>query len=162
MDLDRFAPLIIFLIVFISVIRKHLARKKKAADTTDAPAPKHAQGQWLGKLVDALNQVKTEIEAAKQKTAREKEDPWEQIRPPKPAQPGLVWDKNVLKEDAPAPLIEELEPPPEPVHVKAEEIIVPETIRSRSKKRSLKRIPLRQAVVWSEILGPPVSLRDDI
>ena len=169
MDLDRFAPLIFFFIVFFSILRKRLAKKKKAGarsrNTTGTAGPsaaKPGKNQWLGKLVEALHQVKAEIEAAQKRGAGEKEDPWEKLRPPKPAQPGLVRDKNAAAVDQPTPAPvkkRQMIEAPEPVRSKP--AVEPDRSQPRARKTPFKRISLKQAVVWSEILGPPVSLRDD-
>lgn len=161
MDLERFAPFIIFLIVFISILRKKLAKKKKTSNASEQPALKPAANQWLGKLADALNKVKSEVEAAKQKAAEEKGDYRAQAQLRESAQPGLMRDKNVLTVDPSWSPAEELIPASKPRRVKAEPAIEPAPGAVKAKKRRSKKIPLQQAVVWSEILGPPVSLRDD-
>ena len=110
MDLDRFFPLIFFLIIFASILRKKFAKRKKASDASDRPAEKPAAGQWLGKLAEVLNQVKSEIEAAREKAAAEERAAGAQTSPREANETGLVWDKNALPEDTPRTPTQKVKP----------------------------------------------------
>ncbi|WDP90616.1 MAG: hypothetical protein HUN04_13295 [Desulfobacter sp.] len=173
MEFDDLITLILFLAFFVlpSILRGLGKKKKKPVRPKKA---KKKRFPLFGKLGEALREFSRELERqaleAKRKAEAEKS--------------GRVWEEMaeeeieiVLPEDRPATV---------PAEKRAAEPYIAEPVASPRKKPAkpasapaaagpgaaaieglptfqgaLPRNPLQQAVVWSEILGKPVALRDD-
>ena len=169
MDFESLIWAVIFLIYIASVVLKRIrssskAKKKAAATTRTGWKEKLTkfQRQIQDMFSDFMKQMQQEVEAAKKKDS-EKETGWEKLLPP--------------KDDEPEPVAEQIElmdvSPDRPRKIVGEEIafrwedaaekkepVVPE------KEPLAKDLPygiqdLRRAVIWSEILAPPVALREE-
>ncbi len=156
MKFDSIFPIIIVIIYIASLYFSAKKKKKQAEEKAKAKGEK--PGKKLPAWRQALDNVTSRIQ-------REFEPPGEG-----PSREGDVW--KMLTGQTPAPghertpsapdLVEEpIEPPPGPMQAFLD--VEPETIEP-----SLEKIPrratvsdLRNAVVWAEILGPPVALRKD-
>lgn len=169
MDLESLLWIVVFLIYVASVFIKRIRRPAKAKKKAK---PKTA-GRWQekltafqagiqGKFGDFMEEVKRELEASKQKDSKEQTG-WEKLFPP--------------KEDEPDPVVEKTEPvevPPEPIRKTVREEVALRWEDAVEKKEPvvLEKEPLiedlaygiqdlRRAVIWAEILAPPLALRDD-
>lgn len=169
MELNDLITLIIFFIIFVlPSVFKGRGKKKKSPSRV-----KKKKASLFGKLGDVLQEFKRELEKqameAKRKAEAEKG--------------GTVWDEMAEEEIELVPA-EEL-PSPVPVKKRAPEYYDPELFVSPEKaviepvpvtsaeipsfrdtglpelNGSQTRLPLQQAVVWSEILGKPAALKND-
>lgn len=138
MNIGDILPIIIILVVLVSIIRKKLASGKSSA-------PKKSGGlrEIFGNMIA---QIGKELERARMEASAESKG-WERFMPkdteagpPPPPKPA------VMKEKIPA-----LE--------KEAAVAKPARYRCRHPDYALKN--LRKAVVWSEILAPPLALRDE-
>ncbi|MFO8085456.1 MAG: hypothetical protein R6U27_14185 [Desulfobacterales bacterium] len=178
MEIISLLPFLLFLVfVLIAIIRtkkkvKDYAESKKQSVKTKTGLfkseknEKKKQTGWKNILIDTLAEIQREIKAAQEKKQAKDSKSWE--TPGKPLSSKLVWSK-----DSPV-----FQPPPIPSErtkkkiapssgrrpesaPKAEEIKAPQT---KSDARSFKKPTIKQlqnAVLWSEILAPPVALRKD-
>lgn len=155
MDLDNLIPFFVFAAFVLTSILKGLARKTKQG-RADAPAPvKEKRKGLVGSLRDRLQALMEEA-ARQQKTRRGAQDNL----------PDDFYDDDLYDDD-------EAEPAPQPVRVTPRKTLVqprhvaaldPKPDRCSSGLRTagiaLSRRRLRQAVIWSEIIGPPKALRE--
>lgn len=189
MDFESIIWIVVFLIYIASVMVKRIRRASK---TEEKEATKTYSGwkekltkfksQVQGKFGDFMNDIKQEMEAAKQKEAK-KETGWEKFLPPKTEATDLSAEptpkdneKDVTLLDAeptrrdlfyqkkaqPLKTVPPLKPKPPVEKVIAEK---KEPLDSEKKIRE-KELPygirdLRRAIIWSEILAPPIALRDE-
>lgn len=153
------------LFVYFFVIRPLLKKVRKGDAKQPGARPRAPLGMLLEKLREKLQEATEQVDTGKRGQAGSRPaNTWKElftevVRKPEPEQ----W------ETAPGP--QDLE------HWPVEESWVPEaTARSReteadpaepgpapvapARRPARFGVDLRQAVVWSEILGPPVSLRD--
>lgn len=155
------------IIYIIFSIRKALSFGKK-------PGEKPAPGGWQEKLQEMARQIKEEMEKANQQASGHVPTP-----PPLPKAPnGLDWGnleenetqslEEIIDEDARdyevqvvaqvPPLKREI---PAPVIKKSEPVIaVPGMVREKTGYSQSRKNDLRRAIIWSEILAKPLSLRD--
>ncbi len=168
MDLDNLIPIIFVLIFVVSQIFKSMVSQKKD------PSKKKTGGKpgLKGMLAEISSQIKKEIEAANA-PAQPQPQPssgWEKVMPPKPEKasehipvptPKQAKVSNKKKEVKAPPILHkkgaaERKFPEKKVPVKpiaTEKRSFPETLDYTTEG-------LRRAVVWSEILAPPLALRD--
>ncbi len=171
--LDNLIPIIFVLIFVASQIFKSMASQKKG------PSAKKKGGKPGLKdlLTDIASQIKKEIEAANappQPQPHQQPQPsgWEKVMPPKPEK---------VSEPKPGPTPKLAKVSHKKRAVKAPLILPEEKVKERilpEKKVPVKQPPsekrsfpatldyttegLRRAVVWSEILAPPLALRDNM
>jgi len=142
MEFEKLIWIVLFLVYVVFIFLK----KMRAASKPEEKGGGNNPPGWKGKLDQFLSQMKGEIEAANPKGSNE-----ETVRsesPPKRIEP-VIEKKPVLKAKpaSAGPVSERMKP------VVDGQKILPELeygIRD-----------LRKAVVWSEILAPPLALRDD-
>jgi hypothetical protein len=173
MEIISLLPFLIFLLfVFLTIFRtkQKLKNLSKSNKNTTKKFPlksetneKEKKSGWKNILTEAYEQIQREI-----KTAREEKQAKYNL--PEKAQKTLksstvLWEKELLipapppiplkkiKKKKAAPL------PPKPELVKLKEPTVVKTDPFSIKKPTIK--DLRKAVVWSEILAPPVALREN-
>ena len=171
MELTPFLPVLIFIFIFtifVSIARnlKKISKKSKKQPSSQN-FPNYRKQGWNEFLGDAVIQIRKEIRAAQERQerlTREKSDPGMK----RPRRSTLEWDKN-----APIP-----SPPPLPVkdtQKQKKQVRPSETkISGQSTNETpeiAKPVPppaigktaaeLQKAVVWSEILAPPLALRKD-
>ena len=168
--MEDFLPFLVFAIVAVASMVSNLRKKKK----NDAK-PKTRTGLGL-KLSMIFAEIKSKIELERQKQKAAQEGPssaseWRRLMedgpqpdepeetladldlgaeapPPSPKKPAFVKsyrDRSMPMREREMPHLES-EPPPLPAETR--------------KSPRLGRKRLRRAIVWSEILGPPVALRD--
>ncbi len=168
MDLDNLIPIIFVLIFIVSQVFKGLASKK------NVPSEKK-KGHKPGikdLLTDIASQIKKEIEAANA-PAQPQPQPssgWEKVMPPKP-------EKSPEHKQAPTPKQANVShrkravkaPPILPKREVKERILPEKKVPAKQTAPEKRSFPemldyttegLRRAVVWSEILAPPLALRD--
>lgn len=158
-DAGAYLPIIIFIVLWLFSGRKQQSGKKPSAPQPDADAK-----QEIG-LQDILRQILTGGEVSM-------EPPQSRPAPSPPAPPPPV---------RPAPAENEWRPPRSASH---RQPLIPDDSRARRTRIEAaavtpppsgpaapastclpgmgkrRRNDLRQAVIWAEILGPPVGLRD--
>jgi hypothetical protein len=168
MNIHDIIPIIIFILYVAAIIHKRRKKKKQAAQ---GPKPAKKPSRLFAKLgekwAQALKELEKQAELDKRKKAGQATG-WERLvgkTPPKPHE-----DESVLEwEDTPSG---PLTPPPlKGFHYdpkKDQPKTVPKTVKPITARR--RRHPLlgasqdvtdlRRAVVWLEILAPPLALRD--
>ena len=155
MKFEHLIWVVIFLVYVLSIILKRMRAASKAGDKGIL------RPQWKKKLDEFLSKARQEMNAGTQEGS-EKETDWERFLPqeddaPEPLREEMSPQKIArVEEKTPSPTIK-----PAPVKAVAE---------STAPVVSGKKIPqkelaygigdLRKAVVWSEILAPPLALRD--
>ena len=179
-------PVLMFFLFFGVVVYNIVKGLKKFAERTNQANkdyqrshPEAGSGKksgWADILGDAVSQIQKEMEAARERQARQQQERQRQAGEKRPgakakgsSRTALVWDKN-----APMPV-----PPPLPAEKKkAEKKLRPakatrpgaepqqlrdQDIIQESPGFALDTTPedLRKAVIWSEILAPPLALRQD-
>ena len=168
--MDNIITLIVIFIVLGSIIRKFKAQKKAKQGATPP------DGAWVSKLNAFLADLKNKIEQqAKQSTTGasgwdqfldDGEEYSSQADVDEAALDDLVFEK------AEAPPRPEKMPPAVPVRAQATRADKTQFVPGVPRRKALhagqppytstavSRAELRKAVIWSEILGPPVALRD--
>ncbi len=153
MDFEDLIPILVFVLFAVTSILKNLGKKKQT------PAKeKKKKASVLGKLADT---IKNELErAAKEAQIKDKQVPVDDFQ-------GIEMVEEVDSIDFYEPVsaypepkvIKVKEPDPIPRRPVKRKTHIQEPIRLVSKKRFNKK-QLRNAVVMSEILAPPVSIRE--
>ena len=146
MKFEHLIWIIIFLVYVVTVVLKRVYAASKTGDQGIAKR----RPEWREKLDKFLSQARQELEIAKQEDSNE-ETGWEKVSPReeddletireeiRPQRTGQVLDKT------PSPEIKRA--------VSGKEIL--------SKDLEFGIQDLRKAVIWSEILAPPLALRDE-
>lgn len=149
MSFESILFFIIILVIFFSTIRKKLVSVK----TDDSKKPV----SWIGAIGEILSRISKEMESAKTKTSAE-DTGWDRIMPtpPEPRARDLEKKKKV-KTSQPLLQKEEVEESALPKEKKrvVSEKCTPCCISDSSVRE------LRKAIIWSEILAPPLALRDE-
>ncbi len=156
--------------------------KKALSSGKNGNGDKEKNTGWAGKLADFINNIKEEIEKANQQAMAEKpsdsEDDdnafWDDLREPSPERETsssktisqtLFYEAN--SNEIPPPIETEMEIPALPeeshrnyhgTHEKPKLVCAEQNKTSSCFK--MKKADLRKAVIWSEILSKPISLRD--
>lgn len=158
--MDNIVTLIVIFIVLGSIVRKFKAQKKAKQGATPP------DGGWLTKLKAALADIQRQIEQqAKGRTSGA--SGWDQFLDggePYSSQPDV---DEALTQPHPKKM-----PPAAPVRaqtIRSDKTQVVPGIKRRKAvhagqpscaSMAVSRADLRKAVIWAEILGPPVALRD--
>ena len=169
MDFESLIWTVIFLIYIASVVLKRIrssskAGKKAAAKTRTGWKEKltRFQSHLQDKFSDFMKQMQQEVEAAKQKDSK-KETGWEKLLPLKDDEPEPVEDITELIEVSPEPsrkiVSEEVAFRWEDADEKKEPVVSEKEPLAKDLAYGIR--DLRRAVIWSEILAPPVALRDE-
>ncbi len=162
MDIQIFIPLIIFFF-FIFIIRKVLKQIFSSQTTTVKESP------WKQVLGDLVTQIKEEIEASKQekndkdrKSKPKRKPGWLKKQPLRPK----AEQKDFKGFETPPPLINHITPEKQTMASYAKPLPEPPTLPPAPEISPLKKpgkkvaiSELQKAVVWSEILAPPLALR---
>ena len=183
MDFESFIWIIIFLIYVASVIYKRTRSASKAKKSVSVKKP----SGWMEKLIEFqtqfqkkaggfLAEIQREMEAAKLKDSKQ-ETGWEKFLPPTDEEPILVAKEDDSPEPIPKKIKTDVAPKvAEPIRKKTgfQKIrrplqATPSTEIMPSEKKDVaekKDIPLeikdlKRAVIWAEILAPPLALRDE-
>ena len=144
MKLEYLIGIIIFLVYVVSLVLK------RASAGSNAGGKGIIGGGWKAKLDGFLSKALQELKAVKQESLKKKTG-WEEILPPEDEE-----TKSIRQRISPAPKTK-------PAPAKAISESMKPTV---SKKENLPKESvygtqyLRKAVIWSEILAPPVALRD--
>ena len=178
MEIISLLPFFIFLLfVFLTIYRtkqrlKTLEKSKKTKAEPKKVLLKSQEAEtekkpgWKNILIDAYEQILREIKEAKEKREQKQAgyDIPERMKD-KPKLSTILWEKEMLI-PSPPPIppkeIKKKKPTsvsPKPELVQAKE---PEAIKADLpliEKPTIR--DLRKAVVWSEILAPPVALREN-
>jgi hypothetical protein len=175
MEIISLLPFFIFLLfIFLTIYRTKQRLKNLSKSSSNISKPKKIRLRpgkndeekktgWKNILIDAYEQIQREI-----KTAQEKKqagyDKSEKV-PDQSQSSTLLWEKEALipspppipskdikkKKTGPAPRKSELVKVQEPKVVKPDLLLIQKpTVHD-----------LRKAIVWSEILSPPVALREN-
>jgi hypothetical protein len=151
LSVDAIINLVILLIVIWSFISK--LRKKKnpepANNTSDTP-----QGirEIIGELIHDLSEIDTN-----KKTPDSKQSQWNRVISDKPLplpETDSETETQAVLSPPPLPSAEKRAKAQKPLEEKDETSPKPEMSVCQE-----DMLPLKQAVIWSEILGSPVSLR---
>ncbi len=169
MDLESLLPvlfsLIFLLVFFVSILRslKKVLEKAKTPARSGNELQTDRKPGWKDLLGNAFAHIQKEIKAAQERQEQlamgEKPGGGDNRRS------NLVWDKN-----APIPT-----PPPLPAMdapkkkfragetpaAKPDAVQAPKTDPAAGPEFETSPAELRKAVVWSEILAPPLALRED-
>ena len=168
--MDNIVTLIVIFIVIGSIVRKFKAQQKAKQGTTPP------DGGWLTKLKAALADIQRQIEQqSKDRTTGA--SGWDQLLDggdPYSTQPDAdeaALDDLVFEEAQTQPHPKKM-PPAAPVRAQTirsdKTQVVPGVTRRKAvhagqpscAPMAVSRADLRKAVIWAEILGPPVALRD--
>jgi hypothetical protein len=149
---------LIFLVYIVSVILK----KARAGSKDGKVGAAKSRSGWKAKLDQYLTRIKQEMEASKREGPGT-DTVWEELMQSEedPLEPARVGASSGSID----PAIKKAESPKrEPVIKK----IAPETTVSAAYKKrpgsnelSFEIQDLKKAVIWSEILAPPIALRDN-
>ncbi len=158
MKFENLIWIIIPLIYVVSVILKRARADSKAGEKGIVKKPPG----WKEKLNQFLSQMKQEIEATKQEGLNQ-ETGWEEILPQEDDDL-----EPVRKEISPERTEQVLEITPSPKIKPARVKAVAESIEQGVSGKAISHRDLaygvqdlRKAVIWSEILAPPLALRDE-
>jgi len=149
MDFGYLIWIIIILVYIASFILKRMRAASKTVEKGIAKGPP----EWKVKLDKYLAQTRQEQEIAKQEDSGE-ETGWAQVLPKEDDMPALAMEETGAMAISPAP-----------ARKVTRERVVPGDLKPARKKISPKGLTygiqdLRRAVIWSEILAPPLALRD--
>ena len=168
MDFDTIFSVLFFAVIILFQVVPALFKKKQGetgeTDTADS-GPK-------GLLAKIAAHLKQEMEAARlaANSANSEPDPgWGKIMQPPPERPAVVVTsatipEEVLLDDLLEENIAALATPPKTKATKertTRNTTRAEPPRSLSRRRSYPLKELRQAIIWSEIIAPPLALRKD-
>lgn len=157
---ENIIPVIMFIIALLMTLWKRPDAKKKAEkEKKTNGAPKKTS-----KLEEMVNRLKTQMQEAMEGESSNKPTPlkdWEALgngrkTPPRSMQ---LPEKKVISSEDQGRKAERIHAAKSMEKEKRRE-------EQKEKKRSKRcirssAVSLRQAIVWSEILGPPVSLKDE-
>ena len=183
MDVESIIWVVIFLIYFASAILKKIRRASKPKEQTTAKMHSgwkekltRFQSQVQDKFGGFLNQIQLEEESAKQKDSQ-KETGWEKFLPPKDDEPEPAAKITEMTDQDVEPMRQEVifQRKAQPVKTapafKPKPSVVKDVIEKKEPADPEKEIlekglaygiqDLRRAVIWSEILAPPLALRDE-
>jgi hypothetical protein len=163
---------LIWIIIFLVYVVSAIIKKVRAASKTNEKGISKRLPKWKEKLNKFMSQVKQEIETAKQEDL-EKETGWERFLPREDDEPELAMADVTLedlepirKETPPEKVVRVLEKTPSPKIKPAPVKVVAESIEPTVLGKEI--LPkdlefgiqdLRKAVIWSEILAPPLAMR---
>lgn len=169
MEIISLLPFFIFLLfVFLTIYRtkqrlKNLAKSKNIRLKPEESGKEKKSG-WKNILIEAYEQIQREIKAAQEQKQANKYDKSEKV-PDKSKSSTLLWEKKAL---IPSP------PPIPSKDIKKKKAATPSGISELVKVQEPKVVKpdlpliqkptvqdLRKAIVWSEILAPPVALREN-
>jgi hypothetical protein len=168
--MDNIVTLIVIFIVLGSMTRKFKARQKAKQGATPP------DGGWLTKLKAALADIQRQIEQ-QSKGRTSGASGWDHLLDggePYSSQPDAdeaALDDRVFEEGLTQPHPDKM-PPAAPLRAPTfrsdKTRVVPGVTRRKAvhagqpscATMAVSRADLRQAVIWAEILGPPVALRD--
>ncbi len=168
--MENILALIVIIITIVSAVNK-ARRKRKPEQSAKAAAP----GDLAAKLKVFFNEVQEKFDAQSRKSTPGA-SPWGQLMPDEstPGQPehyDMSLEDLVLEEET-APAEADKKPPARAARKSTKQKKPPVSEKSSKERVEKKPEPpkempppayatLRRAIVWSEILGPPVALRDD-
>jgi hypothetical protein len=177
MEIISLLPFFIFLLfVFLTIYRtkQRLRNLSKPSEKIIKPkkfllkSEKNKQDKksgWKNILLDAYEQIQREIKTAQEQKQAQYDKPGK--APETSKSDTLLWEKEALiPTPPPIPISKEIKkkkaaapPPIKPEIVKLQEPKVIKADLPLIKKPTIQ--DLRKAVVWSEILAPPVALREN-
>jgi len=166
--MDTFVTVVFIIIAILSVISN--ARKQAAGKTGRAAKARPSTG-LITRLNEAFAELRKKMEArARQaKQTRDGHSQWDLL---------IESDAEAVAPEESSPVVEDLPEPPsrkppapprasraaEKPPKEAEKTVAPIPAPKQRAARKpgivLNRAQLRKAVIWSEIIGPPVALRD--
>jgi len=176
MEIISLLPFFIFLLfVFLTIYRTKQRLKNLSKPSKKIIKPKNfllkseknkqdKKSGWKNILLDAYEQIQREIKTAQEQKQAQYDKP-EKV--PETSKPDtlLLEKKALIPTPPPIPFSKEIkkkkaaEPPIKPELVKLQEPKVVKGDLPLIKKPTIQ--DLRKAVVWSEILAPPVALREN-
>lgn len=174
MDIDTLIFILVFLAIVISNIKKILSERKKKKDDGKPEQPEKTD--VLKKLLEKfVARIQEEINPIPSETSPRGKEPgrlsgWDAIVGEDQSL-SASYDDQVESDYVPLEL-EEVEPEiSNTPNATQERALKPELELQPEEKKDLERYPesatpmypvseLRKAVIWSEILGPPVALRE--
>lgn len=169
--MDNLITLIVIVIAVWSLLSKFKAKQKRRQGATPS------KGGWISKLNDFLTDIKRQIEQqSKDRNTGASTSEWDrllnggEVTLPPSDEDEKSPDDWVLEEAVKPPHPKKM-PPAAPVRARAAQTdkipIVPVSQRREISQTgqpsyatmTVSRAELRKAVIWSEILGPPVALK---
>lgn len=158
MDFDKIFPVIIFIIFILSLFGK------KKPDKKDTSVPEKSA---LNTIISTIaKQLKEHAESAGKNVERpksEQQGPWQRFLPK------TEVFKESRKEEAVEPPVEDHAAPASKEEI-VEDVLMDVPVEKFDRKEHKESVffqpaisvkNLQNAVVWSEILGPPLALRED-
>ena len=158
MKFEHLIWIIIFLVFVVTVILKRVYAASKTGDQGIAKR----RPEWREKLDKFLSQARQELEIAKQEDSN-KETGWEKVLPREEDDPETIREEippqrtGQVLDKTPSPEIK-------PALVKADAESIEPAVSGKEilpKDLEFGIQDLRKAVIWSEILAPPLALRDE-
>ena len=158
MKFEHLIGIIIFLVYVVSMVLKRVYAASKTGDQGIAKR----RPEWREKLDKFLTRARQELEIAKQEDSN-KETGWEKVLPREED------DLETIREEIPPQRtgqVLEKTPSPEikPALVQADAENIEPAVAGKEilpKDLNFGIQDLRKAVIWSEILAPPLALRDE-
>jgi hypothetical protein len=173
MEIISLLPFLIFLLfVFLTIFRtqQQLKSLSKSNKNTTKKFPlksetneKEKKSGWKNILTEAYEQIQREIKAAQEERQAKYDLPEKAQKTLKSST--VLWEKKLLIPSPPPIPSKEIKKkkaaplPLKPEFVELQKPKMTETDPFSIKKPTIK--DLRKAVVWSEILAPPVALREN-
>ena len=142
MDFDTFITIVVFLVILFQFIKRRGAAKKTSSTQHGAVKKTRISGKtqtWRHKLEDTLSQIREELEKAQQAGTQTASEPEE-------ADDSAIESSS---SDVPKYIIPEKIDQPAPPSEK------------KTATRSMGYADVRNGIVWSEILGPPLAVRNE-
>lgn len=169
MEIISLLPFFIFLLfVFLTIYRtkqrlKNLTTSKNIR-LKPAESGKEKKSGWKNILIEAYEQIQREIKAAQERKQANQYGKSEKA--PETSKPTtILWEKESLIPSPPPIPLKEIKkkktatPPRKSELAKVQEPKVVKPDLPLIQKPTVQ--DLRKAIVWSEILGPPVALREN-
>lgn len=180
MDFDSIIPFLFVFAFFVlpSILKQIKARKKKAAPSKPArqtPSLFGKLGERIQEFIQELERQAREQKKAARNTPEEQGTVWETLT--EDEEPNVFFEPsgrdpgNDLTEDAdfdeflaPGPgknmETREVPPPEEKRYSRKKEVQREPVMQTVSKNYRINSNPLKNAIIWSEILSKPLALRD--
>jgi hypothetical protein len=170
--MDNLITLIFIIIAVLSLLGKIQSKKKAGAQSSST-------GGWMAKLNTYLTDLQNKIEQ-QAKTSTTNASGWDELMDETDEDDDLEdsdeysLEDLVLEDEQPPPRLAAKKEPPAPSPVSAparmsdRSIATPEpspqpalhACKTMGSILTRNRQDLRKAIIWSEILGPPVALKD--
>jgi hypothetical protein len=158
----QFEYLIWIMIILVYVVFSVILKRVRAVLKAGGEGAVKKRPEWKEKLEAFLSKARQELKVTRQEGLK-KETGWEKLLPREDDE--LILTRRQISPERPK---RDLEKPPSPKIKPAPVKTLVESVepavsgkKSLSKDLEYEIQDLRKAVIWSEILAPPLALRDD-